>query len=781
MQEKKTPVMMENGKVRVTAHPLAAENGLVIETWSDGAWIPALAASPHPTKFNFDWPMPSLTPENALPVVTEVKLDRTAAGATMVITGQSPLGPVTHTLTLPDGEDWLDVRVHFYPETHSIMTEIEDHWDFLPEKRTENSHEAGPLDLVWSQNIKKEPKNVCSHQNFKSPVVMFQQGRVFAAIVPDVETITRDSLEREPVALDLDVTSGPRPWLGYGVIPALPVISNQCMAEGHSFFRRTSETLEVRYHEPVTYAYRLIVSDQPAGLGFQKAARFLWEKIGHPELMRSVDLQQNVRFKDLFLWDDWRKDTWERYAYESYKAFDYDGAPCGLLTSRRQSIASRTTTEWDGWFHTWMQSLRTAYGWYLYGKRTGNSDIQQKAESVVNLALKAPRKEGAFPVLYYHETDGGHTWWRDDTWAGFKEEYHVIHMAWTSYWLLRWAEDLIPERKGEILQACQAFADFLARQQLESGCIPSWYNADLQPERVEFREFNAELGAPALFLSELYRMTGERRWLEVAEKAMAFMEREVLPRQRWADFETYISCSRKPFDFYDQLTAQNPQNNISTMFAAMAWLNLYKATNNPKHLDLAEKVTDYLTLTQAVWNHPTIEPKVLGGFTTQNTDAEWSDQRQGYVANLLLELYTYNGRQDYLERAVAAAQSGFAVAPYENWAHMGYGGFHFMSGIHWGTGTVMVSVETMCEQLGDAYIHIARGHGVGFNAVTVRSVSVDGNRVCVDLAAADVWKGQPHLRFDGVEDGVTYAVEMNGKALGSFTGEALRKNGLSLD
>ena len=40
------------------------------------------------------------------------------------------------------------------------------------------------------------------------------------------------------------------------------------------------------------------------------------------------------------------------------------------------------------------------------------------------------------------------------------------------------------------------------------------------------------------------------------------------------DFETFRSCARKPFDFYDRWTTQYPQNNLSTMQAAQAYLKL---------------------------------------------------------------------------------------------------------------------------------------------------------------------------------------------------------------
>ena len=90
-------------------------------------------------------------------------------------------------------------------------------------------------------------------------------------------------------------------------------------------------------------------------------------------------------------------------------------------------------------------------------------------------------------------------------------------------------------------------------------------------------------------------------------------------------------------------------------------------------------------------------PKLLGGFSTQNTDAEWSDRAvQGYGATVLADYYQATGRIEYLERAIAAARSTFAVAPWENWAHTGYPDQPgALTGFHWGTGSAMTSVEMM--------------------------------------------------------------------------------------
>ena len=75
-------------------------------------------------------------------------------------------------------------------------------------------------------------------------------------------------------------------------------------------------------------------------------------------------------------------------------------------------------------------------------------------------------------------------------------------MGWTGYWLLQW-EDICSEEKDEILTMCNELAEFFVKHQNEDGCIPAWFSERLEAEREEFREFNAECSACALFLAEL--------------------------------------------------------------------------------------------------------------------------------------------------------------------------------------------------------------------------------------------------------------------------------------
>ena len=189
---------------------------------------------------------------------------------------------------------------------------------------------------------------------------------------------------------------------------------------------------------------------------------------------------------------------------------------------------------------------------------------------------------------------------------------------------------------------------------------------------------------------------------------------------------------------------------------------------------------DYLLLTQQVWNNPALSPKLIGGFTTQNTDAEWSDAREAYAAVLLWHYYQATGSQEYLERAVAAARSTFAVAPWENWAHTGYiDESGALTGFHWGPGSGMTSIEMMYPKLGDVFIDVAHHTGVGFNACSIRDLKIQGHEISFALDA--VPSLHPiHVRFAGLDKNAQYRITWNGNQSSPIDGATLLRNGLTI-
>jgi hypothetical protein len=513
------------------------------------------------------------------------------------VSGDCAIGRYEQRIQLIASQAAFEVTTTFTPRKYATVYSVEDRYNFLPPRRSRVDERNGPLDFVWSQNIKSEPGDLVPANSFKSPTVMMQQGQIFAALLPHL-----NSRRPEIRALDLDVTSGEYPWMAYGAIPSEP--------HDHSYFRRTLGTKLTLIAGQISYSYKIVIADEPPRLGYRRIVRLLWQDSGHPALLDSVDEQQNAVRPELESFAEWRKVAWETQADRIYLSFPCGGRSCGTLSSDRNYKGIWSQGEPDAWFNAWFESLRTAYGWYIHGRMTGDRTMMEKAESVLNLALSSPRNEGAFPTIYLVRE--AH-WIPSDGWAGYSDSYHAFSMSWTAYWMLRWAKDLTPNRKADILSFVKPYGDFLLAHQESSGVIPSWYDAGNLEPRQEFRDFNAETGPSALLLATLGEATGDMRYIVAAERAMSFIQREVLPRQRWFDFETYLSCARKDYDFFDHWTAQYPQNNLAEIQAVAAMLVLFRATHKPEYLEKGREMLDYLLLTQQVWNNPQFTPRLLGG------------------------------------------------------------------------------------------------------------------------------------------------------------------------
>jgi hypothetical protein len=744
---------ISNGMLRVEVTGTGAASVETISLKQGGAWVPVLSAPASVLR---------VTGTDGMKVCQFERAEQIERGL-LIFGNCGPAGGYDQRIVFTAEKDVLQVTTRLRLPPQATVHAIEDRYDFLPAKHPVSVPLDSPLDFVWSQDIKKEADDVVASQQFKSPVIMFQQGEVFAAVTP----ILRDRIA-EPLALDMNVTSDAHPWLGYGAIPSVP--------SGHSYYRRVNDQSPHNIANKMIYTYTLTVSKQPPMLGYRRVVHDLWTEYGHPELLDSPDMQQNAVDPELASFNQWRTEAWHTYADRVYTGFDCGGSKCGTLSSNRTFAGSGAAGQPDAWFNPWFQDLRSAYGWFTYGEKTHDAAIMTKAESVLNLALSAPQKQGAFPSIYYVKDN---KWFNDDGWAGYKEDYSSFSMSWTAYWMLKWATDLEPSRKKEVMKYVTAYGDFLLKHQLKSGVIPSWYDESFTP-RTEFRDFNGETGVSALLLAELGSETKDARYTEAAERAMQFVTDQVIPRQKWFDFETFLSCARKPYDFYDTWTAQFPQNNLAEIQTVQAWLTLYQTTHKPIYLERGTNALDYLLLTQQVWNNPLYTPKLLGGFTTQNTDSEWSDARQGYVAPLLLDYFQATGNFEYLERAVAAARSTFAVAPWENWAHNGHpDGPGAMTGFHWGTGSAMTSVEIMQPLLGDAYIDAKAGKGVGFDECTVRDVAVKGDSISFQLESKDLQRPF-HVHFANLDPKQHYLVSWNGGEAVKVAATDLLANGVTV-
>ena len=182
-----------------------------------------------------------------------------------------------------------------------------------------------------------------------------------------------------------------------------------------------------------------------------------------------------------------------------------------------------------------------------------------------------------------------------------------------------------------------------------------------------------------------------------------------------------------------------------------------------------EALLDYLLLYQQSWTNPVLEnlsspSMLLGGFTTQNSDAEWSDARQTLAGEVILDYYRATHKAEYLERGVEALRSQFPVSPSENWAHVGYGHKAGVSSFHWGTGSGMAGIEIEEDFLGDAVCDIPSQTMCWCQWLKHDSSPCNGEMVCIQLQMDSPyrWDRKPRIVFHGTAPKRSYRISING-------------------
>jgi hypothetical protein len=255
-------------------------------------------------------------------------------------------------------------------------------------------------------------------------------------------------------------------------------------------------------------------------------------------------------------------------------------------------------------------------------------------------------------------------------------------------------------------------------------------------------------------LSELYLATHEGRYLQGAKRMAQMLLEEVLPHQRWADFEAFYSCAVKPETFFDERTGQWPCNTMSVSWALQGFLSLHEATQAKTYLDAAEATADFASLFQAVWSpHFVITAYPFGGISSQLGDAEWLDQRAHRFADPFVRIGLLTGRQDLIERGVAAARScltlgshprhlgngiythadfPFGLGP-ENVDHEGFPQRPLGSGPSWNTVGGLAGIAHVLNRLGGAYVDCQAGIAIGVDGLKVAGFKKTGRTLRLEL------------------------------------------------
>jgi len=601
---------------------------------------------------------------------------------------------------------------------------------------------------------------------YKAPLILVQSGGRALGIVPDVLALTRDVLERSNHALDLDVPAGP--VLSVGFIPARQAY--------HSVYREDLDR-NWRADQPLENSYYVYLSaDAAPREAYRDAVRFHWERFAREEIKVAAAGQAGTapQYEDCGLWDDWRRVIWDEESPRNWLSFPFpDGSTGGAVKMLRWGAPHPSV-----YLGAWFNSLRTSYGMALYARRTGKPELMRLARQTLRMALQAPGRDGAFQCIAVPQGDKDVVQWAagDGSGGSTVRGFLGFDMSWTGYWMLRWRAAGLPDANG-VLERCARLAAFLIARQQPDGMLPTRFDGDGEVEQGPARMVEAETAPVVLFLLELYRASHESRYLAAARKGLEFLGREVIPGRKWYDFETFWSCSPRLIAF-DNRTRQWPANDLALIHAVAAYLTAYQVTRERPYLDRGQALLDYLLLYQQSWTNPVLEglsgpAMLLGGFTTQNSDAEWSDARQSLAGNVLIDYYRETGNPEYLERGVEALRAQFPISPSENWAHSGYGKKAGVSSFHWGSGSGMAGIELDEDYLRDATIDVAAGRGVGVNGLNLTGVDIQGGRIQFQLASPFRWRRDAVVVFHNAERDRIYQVSVNGKRIGGYPGRTL--------
>ncbi len=656
---------------------------------------------------------------------------------------------ITRTVRLTERRGWLRVETRLEPEDQTQLHSFADRFRF-----------EGQPDWSYSPSV----GGFNPDAQYKAPLILTQGNRRAFGIVPDVLTLNRELIRRCQHSLDLDVPAGPR--LSVGFIPARTYFHSVYV---HDLDRTWS------VQQPLVNAYYLLVNAAATPReAFRDAVRLHWEKFGRAQLATAALEQRGTdsAYQALGLWDDWRNQVWEKESRAQWLHVPLkDGSTGGAVRTLRWGRPDPSV-----YLSAWFNSMRTAVGMALYARRRDSRELLDLATGTVRLALAAPGPDGAFKCIAVPK--GDQVVWAagDGSGASVKTGYLGFDMSWTAYWLLKWRAASLPLGDA-ILTRCHRLAAFLIARQLKDGMIPSRFDESGAPQPELSRMLMAETGPSALFLLELYQADRNPKYLESGLRALDFLEKEVIPQRKWYDFETFFSCSPRLVSF-DAKTRQWPANDLALIPSVGAFLTAYRTTGKPEYLAKGESLLDYLLLFQQSWTNPALEnlsgpSMLLGGFTTQNSDAEWSDARESQAGNVLLDYYRATGKPEYLERGVSALRSQFPVAPSENWAHSGYGKKAGVSSFHWGTGSGMAGIELEEEFLHDAAADIRSGRAVGVNGIDITRFEISGEKISLSMTSPFRWPRGPVVVFRAAEPGRQYRIVVNGSDLGVFGGERL--------
>ena len=691
------------------------------------------------------------------------------SGRTLTFEGRTAHGPATLVLTMPATGPWVHCR--FEATVSGPVCAMLARYEFRP----------GPAQFAFAPHIRPADDHTIAQWGMKTPAAIVQSGRETFALVLDTDLAGAQS-RTLPLAIDMeaDPLVRQKPLLGIGFQWAEPVDLN--------YFRTLKSGALTLAGEPVRFGYYLWVgTDHAPGAGYRDVARFVWEVMGSRRIGQTVAPQVAgfAHYARIGL----------AYGFaELWKEFEVSTGPGGAFLN---GICYPN----DVWFQSLFNHLRSAIGVWAFGH-------PEQANRIKNLALSAPMlAAGPFKTIFHSAIRQAR---RDDAWVtsshwmlssgveskmrsvrrnnlvktvDWENLYHTVDCSWTAYWMLRWHRDV--EADQRLVQFAVRYAAFLLREQRASGAIPSFFRGEALAAEPLLAE-NVGTAASGALLALLHELTGERKYFDAAARAARFIEREVLVRRVWQDYEVIFDSGAKPLGFFDRHTQQYAQVTQGMVWSAAMFGTLARTTGQP-FLERAGEVVDYLALFQQVWDPPFLSVKTFGGFPVGNSHPSWNDARTPLLATAFADHYDLTREPQYLQRAVAAVRASLVLmfmpenkpvsGIYEQGprghADEGYAGrgrdeqFTGLS-FDFPVGAALSSIALMKQRYGDVYVDASREFAIGIDGWLVHAVRANESAIDLTMKYAFADERPAPARIVIERATTPAALTVNGRMLGTF-------------
>jgi hypothetical protein len=534
-------------------------------------------------------------------------------------------------------------------------------------------HPAFSPSFHWAPHLTPTDEHIIDQHSFRSPALVVHNNSRLLTMIPDLDIMSSGT----PVRWYMDMNAKEN---------KLTLGMSDYQVKEHVLYTRKKGA--VYPAGEVEVGFYLIMTDHPQSLSnpWRTVLDFLWQGWGRERFQKGEPLKGSlapyVDYTYKWAFENWESEVWQQFELDGKQV----GAPAFIINYTQSPNYPGPVDEREFrsiWNQAWFSSLRSASGLYRYAKQKNDDNLLQRAFMTKELALSAPQREGIFPTIIAtemerimvdgHEVNRSKGWdtyfWGNSnrnpihTWGSVKHApYHVLDMSWTALLMLRWYEEL--EQDERLLDYATSYAEALLNLQDTDGYFPAWLDTEtLRP--LEILKNSPETSMSVTFLMKLFELTHQEKYKLAALKAIDTVLNEIIPVGRWEDFETYWSCcTHGNQDWIGKKIERNnmyKQCNFSMFWTSEALLACYELTKEQKYLSAGERCLDELLMTQASWQPSYLHVNALGGFGVMNCDGEWNDSRQSLFAELIIQYGIVLGREEYIERGLAALRCSFVM------------------------------------------------------------------------------------------------------------------------